>query len=411
MTEPDARRTPREPEITSTGAYGIDPFQFTKGRLSEPALSALEALQHTLDENVKPLLAKAWDTATMPAGIIGSLAPLNLMHPEGVSTQEADSSLYKGLRTYVLARTDVSVATVYNAQAGLFRATVRQGGSPEQVIGLDPLIRTFDHTGVFALTEPDHGSDVAGGLSTSATRGASGADDTWVINGAKRCIGGANTADTLAVFARDTADGEVKCFIVPREAEGVTLETITGKVSLRPMQNSEITLENVRVPESARLQRINSWRDVAAIMGTLRADVAWIAAGLQAGALESAIRYVREREQFGRKLAGFQLIQEKLARMAGNVVASLGMVTQLSTIQDEGTFSDANSSLAKMWVALRARETVALAREVVGGNGILVEHDVARFFADAEAVYSYEGTHEMTSLIVGRALTGLSAFV
>ncbi|MBO1806604.1 acyl-CoA dehydrogenase family protein [Leucobacter ruminantium] len=360
-----------------------------------------------LDERVKPLLSEAWDTATMPPGIIGSLAPLGLMAPEGVSEEEADSSLYKGFRSYVLARTDVSVATVYNAQAGLFRATVRLGGSPEQVAELDPRIKRFDLTGVFALTEPEHGSDIAGGMATTATRDG----DEWVLDGRKRWIGGAVTADVLAVFARDTADDQVKCFLVPRESEGVRIETITGKVSLRPMQNADFTLEGVRVPESARLQRVDSWRDVSKIMGTLRADVAWIAAGLQAGALEAAIDYVREREQFGRKLAGFQLIQEKLARMAGNAVASLGMVVQLSELQDRGVFSDANSSLAKMWVALRARETVALAREIAGGNGITMESGVARFFADAEAVYSYEGTHEVTSLIVGRALTGASAFV
>lgn len=397
----------RDPEITATGAIGLDPFQFAEGKLSDAARAALEQLQATLDESVKPLVNEAWDTATMPPGIIGALAPLGLMAPEGVTQQEADSSLFKGFRTYVLARTDVSVATVYNAQAGLFRATVRMGGSPEQVAELDPKIRDFKLTGVFALTEPEHGSDIAGGLATTATRDG----DEWVISGHKRWIGGAISADVLAVFARDTADGQVKCFLVPREAEGVAIDTITGKVSLRPMQNADFTLTNVRVPESARLQRINSWRDVSELMGTLRADVAWIAAGLQAGALEAAIRYVREREQFGRKLAGFQLIQEKLARMAGNVVASLGMVIQISELQDRGVYSDANSSLAKMWVALRARETVALAREVAGGNGIVLDTDVARFFADAEAVYSYEGTHEITSLIVGRALTGASAFV
>jgi len=397
----------RDPEITATGAIGLDPFEFAEGKLSDAARAALEQLQIALDESVKPLVNEAWDTATMPPGIIGALAPLGLMSPEGVTQKEADSSLFKGFRTYVLARTDVSVATVYNAQAGLFRATVRMGGSPEQVAELDPKIRDFKLTGVFALTEPEHGSDIAGGLATTATRDG----DEWVITGHKRWIGGAVSADVLAVFARDTADGQVKCFLVPRAAEGVAIDTITGKVSLRPMQNADFTLTNVRVPESARLQRINSWRDVSEIMGTLRADVAWIAAGLQAGALEAAIRYVREREQFGRKLAGFQLIQEKLARMAGNVVASLGMVIQISELQDRGVYSDANSSLAKMWIALRARETVALAREVAGGNGIVLDTDVARFFADAEAVYSYEGTHEITSLIVGRALTGASAFV
>lgn len=349
---------------------------------------------------------EAWETARLPTGILDALVPLNLMHPEGVSETEADSSLFSGFRNYVLARTDVSVATLVNAQSGLFRTTVRLGGSPEQVADLDPRVRDFALRGVFALTEPEHGSDIAGGLATSATRDG----DAWIIDGEKRWIGGADTADVLAVFARDTADGEVQAFLVPRGAEGVSLEPITGKIALRPMQNSTIRLAGVRVSDAARLRNVGSWRDVARILGAMRSDVAWIATGLQAGALDAALAYVREREQFGRPIGGFQLVQEKLARMLGNLTASLGLVTQLSRLQDAGTRADADSSLAKMWTALRARETVALGREVVGGNGLLLEHDVARFFADAEAVYSYEGTHEITSLIVGRALTGVSAF-
>lgn len=397
----------REPTLIATGPFGIDALQAAKSALSPAAITTLERLQLALDTQVKPQINDAWETATMPPGIIGALAPLGLMAPEGVSISEADSTTFSGFRNFVLARTDVSVATLYNAQSGLFRSTVRQGGSPEQVAQWDPQIRSFDFTGVFALTEPEHGSDIAGGLATTAHRDG----DEWIITGHKRWIGGAVSADVLAVFARSTEDGQVKCFLVPREATGVTLHTITGKISLRPMQNSEITLDRVRVAESYRLQRIESWRDVARIMGRLRSDVAWIAAGLQAGALDAAVAYVRERQQFGRPVASFQLVQEKLARMAGNVTASLAFVTQLSQLQDAGTFTDENSSMAKMWVSLRARETVALAREVVGGNGLLLEHDVARFFADAEAVYSYEGTHEITSLIVGRALTGASAFV
>src|SRR6185437_9354944 len=163
-------------------------------------------------------------------------------------------------------------------------------------------------------------------------------------------------------------DREVKLFLVPRGADGVHLETIRGKVSLRPMQNAVITLDGVRVPASARLENVNGWRDVAEILRTMRSDVAWIAAGLQAGALEAAVRYVREREQFGRPVGVFQLVQEKLARMLGNATASLGMAVQLSARQDAGHFSDENSALAKMQTSLLARQTVALGREVCGGN-------------------------------------------
>jgi glutaryl-CoA dehydrogenase len=374
--------------------------------LSPAACAALGRLQAVLDERISPLLADAWESATMPDAVLDALVPLDLMQPEGVGEREANSSLFGGFRTFVLARTDVSVATLYNAQSGLFRTAITRGGSPGQVAELDPLVRSFELRGAFCLTEPDHGSDIAGGLETSARREG----DEWVIDGRKQWIGGAGAADVLAVFVRDAADGEVKAFLVPRTADGVTLETIAGKVSLRPMQNSTITFAGVRVPDSSRLRGVESWRDVARLLRATRSDVAWIATGLQAGALDAALRYVRTRQQFGRPIGGFQLVQEKLARMQGNVAASLALVTSVSRRQDAGHCSDEDSALAKMWTALRARETVALAREVAGGNGILLQHDVARFFADAEAVYSYEGTHEINALIVGRSLTGLSAF-
>lgn len=391
----------------TNSAIGIDPYGFAETQLSEPARAALAELAAVLERDVTPLMAAAWESATMPDGVLGALVPLGLMQPQGVSAEEARSSMFSGFRNYVLAKSDVSVATLYNAQSGLFRATCALGGSPEQAAELDPRVRSFDLTGVFALTEPEHGSDIAGGLATTARREG----DDWIIDGQKTWIGGAVIADVLAVFARDVADGQVKVFLVPRGAEGVSLSTIAGKIALRPMQNSTITLSGVRVTEADRLHGVNSWRDVARILRTMRSDVAWIATGLQAGALEAALRYVKQREQFGKPIGGFQLIQEKLARMLGNTVASLSMVVQLSARQDAGDFSDENSALAKMWTAMNARETVALGREILGGNGILLENDAARFFADAEAVYSYEGTHEINSLIVGRALTGQSAFV
>ncbi|KRE31214.1 acyl-CoA dehydrogenase family protein [Agromyces sp. Soil535] len=376
--------------------------------VSPAAYGVLHRLEQTLVRDIRPLLADAWERAELPDAFSATLVPLRLMDPpELAGTGEADTTLFAGVRNFVLARTDASLATWYNAQSGLFRTAVTVGGSPEQAARLDPMIRSFDVTGVFALTEPLHGSDIAGGLATRARRDG----DEWVLDGAKRWIGGASTADLLAVFARDDGDGQVKAFLVPRDAPGVRLQRIERKTALRIMQNADITLDGVRVGEDARLQGVSSFRDVSGMLRRMRSDVAWIATGVQAGAFEAALRYVTHREQFGRPLGGFQLVQEKLARMLGNVTASLAMVAQLSRRQDAGHFADEDSSLAKMWTALRARETVALAREVVGGNGIVLDEEVARFFADAEAVYSYEGTHEINALIVGRALTGRSAFV
>ncbi|GGH44838.1 acyl-CoA dehydrogenase family protein [Microbacterium album] len=389
-----------------TASDPLDRYGLAERHLSASALAALAGLRETLDQRIRPLLSDAWERAVMPDAVLDALVPLRLMEPEGVAPDEADSSMFSGFRNFVLARTDASVATLYNAQSGLFRTAVRHGGSVEQAQRWDPLVRSFELRGTFALTEPEHGSDIAGGLATRARRQG----DTWTIDGEKRWIGGAAAADVLAVFARDEADGHVKAFLVDRDAPGVEIRPLTGKVSLRPMQNAHIVLDGVRVPEERRLQRVESWRDVAGLLRRMRSDVAWIATGLQAGALDAALAYVRRREQFGRPIGGFQLVQEKLARMLGNVTSCLALVTQLSACQDAGEWSDENSALAKMVTAERARETAALAREVLGGNGILLEHDAARFFADAEAVYSYEGTHEINALIVGRSLSGVSAF-
>lgn len=394
------------PALEADATFGFDPYAIAAAHLSPAARGALGGLQQTLESSIRPLLAEAWETATMPREVLEALIPLDLMQPAGVDAAEAASSVYSGFRNYVLARTDVSVATLYNAQSGLFRTSIGLGGSPAQAEELDPRVRSFDLKGVFALTEPEHGSDIAGGLATTARREG----DAWVLDGRKKWIGGAAASDVLVVFARDVDDHAVKAFLAPTGAAGVRLEAIGGKIALRPMQNAVITLDGVRVSDASRLQNINGWRDVARILRAMRSDVAWIAAGLQAGALDAAVRYVRERHQFERPVGGFQLVQEKLARMLGNVVASLSMVVQLSLRQDRGEYADENSALAKLQTARLARETVALGREVLGGNGILLEHDAARFFADAEAVYSYEGTHEINALIVGRALTGASAF-
>lgn len=390
-----------------TDFYPSDQYGYST-LLSPAELKVLGRLRTVLDKQVQPLLAEYWEAGEFPVQIHQPLVDLDLMADPAITGPGGRTSgLFTGFRNFELARTDASVATYYNAQAGLFRTTVLQGGSAEQAAALDPAIRSFGLTGVFALTEPEHGSDIARGLATSARYDGG----SWVINGAKRWIGGADTADVLAVFARDEADGEVKAFLVPRESEGVRITKILRKTSLRMMQNADITLTGVRVPDSARLARINSFADVAALMRTLRSDVAWIAAGVQAGAYEAAVRYVRERTQFGRPVAAFQLSQQKLATMLANVTASLGLVVRLTQLQEEGTYTDENSALAKMSTCTAMRETVALARELVGGNGIVLDHDVARFHADAEAVYSYEGTHDINALILGRAITGTGAFV
>lgn len=379
--------------------------------ISAPEQQVLRRLRGVLEEHVRPVVNEYWERGEFPEQIIAPLIEADLMDPADLRAAGVKpSGLFAGLRNFEMARVDASVVTFYNAQSGLFRTTVNLGGSDEQVAELDPQITDYSYKGVFSLTEPEHGSDIAGGLETSARAGQREGRDGWFISGAKRWIGGAVQADVLAVFARDQADGQVKCFLVPTGAEGVAITKITGKASLRIMQNADIELDEVWVPDSARLAKINSFADVAACLRNMRSDVAWIATGAMAGAYEAALKYTTERTQFGKPLAGFQLIQEKLAHMLSNVTASLALVTRLTQQQEAGIYKDENSALAKMFTARMLRETAALAREVCGGNGILLDTDVARFHADAEAIYSYEGTHEINSLIVARAATGISAF-
>ncbi len=391
-----------------TRLYGVCDYYDAESLLTEAERRVLARLRSFLDREAQPLLAGYWERGEFPEQLAQPLIDLDLMEPAELTGTGSGPArgIYQGFRIFELARTDASLATWYTAQAGLFRTAIRVGASEEQQAAWMPKVIDFTLKGVFSLTEPESGSDIAGGLSTTARREG----DSWILDGAKRWIGGAATADVLAVFARDVADGQVKAFLVDRQADGVTLEKIRGKTALRMMQNAHITLDGVRVPESTRLHNVNSFKDVAAMLRAMRSDVAWIATGIQAGAFEAALRYVTERRQFGRPLGSFQLVQEKLARMLGNVTASLSLVVRLTDQQSKGIYRDQDSALAKMQTSLLMRETVALAREVVGGNGITLESDVARFHADAEAVYSYEGTHEINALIVGRALTGESAF-
>ena len=366
--------------------------------LSDAARTRLQALRDLLDARARPHLADWWEAGECPEHLRPELAALGL-------EDDADP-FYVGFKHFEFQRVDASLSTLYHGQVGMFRTVVREGGSPAQVEELDARIRSFELTGCFALTEPGHGSDVASGMETVATRDG----DTWSITGHKRWVGNAAISDVLAVVAKDAADGSAKVFLVPRTAEGVTVTDIRGKIALRMVRNGAIALDRVQVAESDRLQRIDSFRDVAAILAQLRYVIGWNAAGMQTGAYEAALRYALAREQFGRPIAGFQLIQEKLTRMLGNAAATLAFAVRLTELKRRGDLSETVAALAKTWAADRVRETVALGREIAGAEGIRVQHDVARFFADAEAVYTYEGTHEMNSLIVGRAITGLSAF-
>jgi glutaryl-CoA dehydrogenase len=361
-----------------------------------------------MESEIKPIVNRYWLKGEFPYEIIPRLASLNIC---GVTYAGYGCPhlpfLMEGILAMEMARVDASIATFFGVQSGLAMGSIYLLGSEEQKQEWLPRMQAFQAIGAFGLTEPEVGSGAAGGLTTTAKRQGDG----WVLNGQKKWIGNATFADVIIIWARDLDDGEVKGFLVRKDAEGMDVEKIEDKMALRIVQNGLITLRNCVVPEADRLQQAHSFKDTARVLRMTRAGVAWEAVGCARGAYESALAYTRQRKQFGKPIAAFQLIQNHLVEMLSNLTAMETMVFRLSQLQDEGKLTDEHASLAKVFCTLRTRDIVSRAREVMGGNGILLQYDVARFVADAEAIYSYEGTKEINSLIVGRGITGMSAFV
>ena len=376
--------------------------------LSDDERKELAGIREFLQEEVRPRVNDSWESATFPMDLIPRFAEQGLVgRSYDLAGSPRASRLFTGFISLEASRVDPSMATFLGVHNGLAMGSVVELGSEEQRQRWLPDMLALRTVGCFALTEPHGGSDVALGLETTARQDG----DAWVLDGAKRWIGNGTFADLVVVFARDVADDQVKTFVVEKGTPGFTATKMEGKYALRTVQNADLVFEGCRVPAENKLAGGNSFKDVNRVLKLTRGGVAWNAVGCQMGAFEAALAYAQERVQFGRPIAGFQLIQDLLARMAGNVTASLGMAVRVAQLQEEGVFRDDHAALAKSFVTSRGRETVAWARELFGGNGILLDRDVIRYFNDAEALYSYEGTREINNLIVGRALTGHSAFV
>ncbi|OEK43970.1 glutaryl-CoA dehydrogenase [Staphylococcus saprophyticus] len=380
--------------------------------LTEGEVKLLKQLNDMLEEKYRDSVNEHWLNATEPEDYFEELGKLNyFQNPllfEGREGEKTPSQLFQFFMSYTIAKFDVSLATLLGVHQGLGHNSFWFGGSKEQQAYYLPKLQSHELRTCFALTEPEHGSDVAGGLETTAKRDG----DKWIINGQKKWIGGANVADVIPVYAVDVETGKPKGFIIEPSQEGVEIDVIENKIALRIVPNTNIHLNNVVVKEEQRLQNINSFKDIARVLYSTRAGVAYMATGAMAGALKATTDYVTKRKQFGKEISKFQLIQEKLAMMQGNLAQAMATCAQLARMQENGEYDEVATSTAKMMNALRLRESVAMGRGVHGGNGILAgEYDIARFFADAEAIYTYEGTHEINALVIGRALTGDSAFI
>jgi glutaryl-CoA dehydrogenase len=379
-----------------------DFYDYT-GLLEEEEKQIVERVRAFMAEEIAPIADEAWTKASFPHQIVPKMAKLDVTELE----YRGGRSLLTGFVVLEMNRVDPSIGTFFGVHSGLAMGSIARLGSREQRQRWLPPMATMEKIGAFALTEPDGGSDVAAGLRTTARREG----DVWVLDGAKRWIGNGTFADVVVVWAKDVADGQVKGFVVEKGTPGFTATKIENKIALRTVQNADITLTGCRVPEANRLAEAGGFRDTAAILRQTRGGVAWQAVGCMMGAYERALSYAGEREQFGRPIAAFQLVQDLLVRMLGNLTSSFGMVVRLAQLQDAGVYRDEHSAMAKAYCTARMREAVGWGREIMAGNGIVLEYGMGRFVADSEAIYSYEGTREINSLIVGRAITGHGAFV
>src|ERR1700735_4161867 len=377
--------------------------------LSAEDLAVVKQVRSFMETKVAPIIDKYWIDDAFPFELLPGIKELNLggLGMQGYGCRGGSALLF-GLAAMEMSRVDSSIATFFGVHNGLAMGSIYAAGSEEQKAKWLPPMARFEKIGCFGLTEPLVGSGASGGLTTTAQREG----DTWVINGQKKWIGNSPWCDISIIWARDLADNQVKGFIVENKTTpGFKVEKIQNKIALKVVQNGLITMENCRVPEENRLQEDKSFRDTAKVLRGTRYFVGWEATGCAMGAYENAFKYAQERLQFGKPIGSFQLVQDLLSRMLANITAAQCLLVRLAQLEAEGKMTDSHPALSKAFCTSKCRETVAWARELLGGNGIVADYNVARFFADAEALYTYEGTFQMQNLILGKAITGLSAFV
>src|SRR5258708_6416015 len=367
-----------------------DFYQFTQS-LSDADQAVLKKVRAFMETSVAPVINKYWAEDAFPFQLVPGFRDLKIAGL-GYNGYECagGSTLLAGFAAMEIARIDSSFATFFGVHSGLAMGSIYLAGSEEQKQKWLPPMARLEKIGSFGLTEPLVGSGTSGGLLTTARRDG----DTWVLNGEKKWIGNATWGDVTIIWARDVADKQVKGFIVENKTPGFKADKIQNKMALRVVQNALITLDNCQVPEENRLQGALTFRDTARVLRMTRAFSPWEAAGCAMGAYGNALAYAQTREQFGKPIGKFQLVQDLLVKMLGNITASLCMVVRLSQLQDEGKLKDEHASLAKAFCTVKMRETVGYARELLGANGIVLDHQIAGFVADAAPLYSYAAPPE-----------------
>ncbi|KAH7514642.1 hypothetical protein FEM48_Zijuj11G0111000 [Ziziphus jujuba var. spinosa] len=364
-------------------------------------------VRECMEKEVAPIMAEYWEKAKFPFHIIPKLGALRIaggtIKGYGCPGLSITAS---AVASAEVARVDASCSTFVLVHSSLAMLTiVALCGSEAQKQKYLPSLAEFKTVACWALTEPDYGSD-ASALRTTATKVEGG----WILDGQKRWIGNSTFADVLVIFARNTTTNQINGFIVKKNAPGLTATKIENKIGLRIVQNGDILLKKAFIPDEDRLPGVNSFQDTNKVLAVSRIMVAWQPIGISMGVYDMCHRYLKERKQFGAPLAAFQLNQEKLVRMLGNVQAMTLVGWRLCKLYENGKMTPGHASLGKSWISLKARETVALGRELLGGNGILADFLIAKAFCDLEPIYTYEGTYDINSLVTGREITGVASF-
>ena len=406
MSETAVRPPSRRPVYTGMGqALGTDYF-LLKSDLTTAELDYLQRTRTFVHDEVLPVINDYWERAEVPLDLYRRAGELGLVG-DGVAGYGCPemTPTAAGLVAMELNRGDGSLGTFVGVQAGLAMRSIAMCGSEEQKERWLPAMARCEKLGAFALTEPTHGSDSVA-LETVAQRDG----DEYILNGAKRWIGNGTMADVVVVWARDAEDMQVKGFLVEKGTPGYKATPIEGKVSLRAIWQADIDLDDVRVPAGNRLPGANSFKDTANVLKATRASCAWAALGHAVAGYDAALTYAGQRNQFGKPLVRFQIVQEKLVRMLAEVTAMQLYCIRLGRLSETDEMSDTIAALAKLNNTTKAREVLHEARNLLGGNGILLENHVMRHMCDIEAIFTYEGTETIQTLLVGRDITGVSAF-
>ena len=401
---PSATSTPRMPGASS------DYFRLDD-ELTPEEIAIRDKVRSFAEGRVQPIINDYWERAEFPWELLPGLAELGIIgttiqgHGCPGMTRKA-----AGMVAREMARVDGSINTFLGVHANLCMGALNILGSEEQKDRWLPALARLEKTGAFALTEPEHGSDSVA-LETSARREG----EEWVIDGHKRWIGNGHAADVVVLFARNVEDGKVNAFVVEKDAEGnhpagYAPTVITGKVGKRAIQQADIVIEHMRIPAENRLVECRSFADVSRVLQATRGGASWEAVGHAMAAFEIAADYAATRVQFGNPIAGYQLVQARLANMLSELTTMQLLCNRMAELADRGELTNAMASMVKMSTSQKGKWICNEARELLAGNGLLLENHIARHLTDMEVVSTYEGTDSIQALLVGRDITGISAF-